>query len=212
MFREKLIPKSTQRGYLYIRDSVYVRDRRTLKRIPKKLGDGSATKKRGQYSKKKDIYCGRIIEVKPEKLTTFNEFLYSRHKDVSLFKNESDFDKVLNEFVEYVIEIYGIDKDEFFSIKKKAYTIGDGFMSPIIIEWFKAFKIKGEFHNVGEFKRFSNRAYDCGIFDDDIINLLYLKLVPEVEKENILEEIDELKDKKLENVKSNFRNFIRKSG
>lgn len=209
MFREKLIQNSNERGYLYIRDSIYVRDRRTLKRIPKKLGDGKATKERGKYSKKKDIYCGRIQEVSPKNLISFEEYLQMENIDSTLFKISFDFNEILDKFVKYVLYIYELTIDEFYKGKKKTFTIGEGFMSPIILDWFSKFEIKGSFHSSREFKRFFNRAQDCGIFDEGIIQILYLKLIPEVEKEDLLKEIENLKEIKLEEVSSNFKNFIK---
>lgn len=209
MFREKLIPGTDKRGYLYIRDSVYERDKRTLKRIPKKFGDGTATKQRGKYSKKKDIYCGKIIEITPFNLISFNEYLENEKQDVTLFKISYNFEEILEKYLEYIFYVYEIEKEEFYSNKKKVYTIGEGYMSPIITNWFKKFEIRGNFHSSKEFKRFYNRCQDVGIFDEEIIQILYLKLIPEVEKEDIIKEIEKLKKIKLENVSSSFRDFIK---
>lgn len=209
MFREKLIPGSSERGYLYIRDSVYIRDRRTLKKIPKKFGCGKATKERGKYSKKKDIYCGRIIEIKPKNLISFKEYLEKENIDSTLFKISFGFKEILERFVEYILYVYDLKSIDFYSKRKKVYTVGEGYMSPIILNWFTKFEIKGNFHSSKEFKRFYNRAQDCGIFDEEIIQILYLKLIPEVEKEDLLKEIQNLKEINLEEVSSSFKNFIK---
>jgi len=193
MFREKLKKNSDEPGYLYIRETVYKRDRRTLKRIPKKLGNGDATKTRGKHSKKVDIYCGRIIPCEMKYFINFEDYLKEKNIDIQIFKLKSNFNEILNEFVNYLIFIYDIDYIEFYDEnQKKCYKIGNGYISPIILSWFKRFNLNGNPNNLSELKRFAYRCQDIGIFDDEITHKLYLKLIPEEFLGDIDKEIKEM--------------------
>jgi hypothetical protein len=206
MFREKLSKDPTQRGYLYIRDSYYQRDKRTLKRKPAKLSNGLAQKNRGKYSKKKDIYCGKIQETKVKVIESFKQFIQKEQKDYLIYITNCEFEELIDKFVEYILYIYDIDQEEFYNQKKKAYTIGEGFCSKEIINWLKSFKLGPNYYSYSEIKRFYNRAQDCGIFDEDVINSLYLKLVPDVDREEIKKEIEELQKIKMQ--KENFNDLM----
>jgi len=102
MFREKYNSLSEKRGYLYIRESVYKRDKRTLKKKPSKLGDGSATKERGKYTIKKDTYCGKINEIQIINILTSRDFLYRRYKHYKFtaYKINFNFDQRLHEVID----------------------------------------------------------------------------------------------------------------
>lgn len=211
MFREKLTKDKEKRGYLYIRESYYERDRRTLKRKPARLCDGSAAKDRGKYSKKKDIYCGKIHEIDIKKFESFEEFILKNHKDFLEFKLKLTFDELIDEFVKYLLYIYEIDYNDFENEKKKVYCISDGYLSKDIVSWLKKFKINGNFNNRSEFRRFYYRCKDCAIFDDDVINSLYLKMIPDVDTQEIKEEIEKLQDTKKEYKNfSNLKDFLKK--
>ena len=75
LWEKKNIKNPETRGYLYLRETIYVRDKRTHKRKPKKLGSGSGYKERGKYSKKKDIYCGKIVECSMKKFINFRDYI-----------------------------------------------------------------------------------------------------------------------------------------
>lgn len=212
MFREKLHKDPNQRGYLYIRESYYERDKRTHKRKPSKLCDGTATKERGKYSKKKDIYCGKIHEIEIKIIENFEGYLKKQNKEYLEFKINSKFDDLIDEFVKYLLYIYELDEDEFYNGKKRVYALGDGYLSKETIIWLKNFEINGNYDNFNEIKRFSFRCQDCGIYDEDIINTLYLKLVPKIDERDIKEEIEELEnqDEKREGF-TNLRNFLKRN-
>jgi len=210
MFREKLTKNPNERGYLYIRDSYYKRDRRTLKR--KKTGDGTAYKQRGKYSKKKDIYCGRIYEKELIKVITFKEYIESHDENFLNIKLESDFEELIDIFVGYLLEIYGIDQEEYLAKQKKVYAIGNGYLSKDTIKWIKNFNINGNADNPNEMKRFAYRCADVGIFDEDIINILYVKLIPEIDKQYLEDELYELntrEDNKMSAV--NLKDFLKRT-
>jgi len=196
MFREKLTKNLDERGYLYIRESYYERDGRTLKRKPKKLCDGSATKNRHKYSKKRDIYCGKIKEKEIEILENFEDFysiVQNNQKEFTIFKIESTFEELLDTFIDYLLYVYKIDKQTYEkNTPKHAYALGDGFLSPIIISWLLRFNINGSCDNPNEIQRFTYRCQDCGIFDEEIINILYLKLVPDTKRQEITQEIRQM--------------------
>ncbi len=182
MFREKLKSDKNQRGYLYIRDSVYLRDKRTLKKTPRKKGDGIATKERGKYSVKKDIYCGKIIEVSLKNVITFAEFLLLQNQTIDMLKDMS-YDDIINTYIKYVLYVYQIEAMDFFSNNKQVYTVGDGYFSLLILKWFKQFSVKTYLPSIKDFERFYYRCQDCGIFDDELIHILYLKFMPEIKQE-----------------------------
>lgn len=181
MLWEKKTSLNEKRGYLYIRETIYVRDKRTLKRKPSKLGDGSAYKQRGKYSKKKDIYCGKIIEgVELQKAISFREYMESVREDNFLeYKTSVEFEVLLDNFVEYLLAIHNIEKDEFTNRPKKAYVIATGYLSLKTIENVREFTPKNSFINYKELERFANKCFDAAIFDEEIIMLLYSKLLPD---------------------------------
>lgn len=220
MFREKYNSFSEKRGYLYIRETIYKRDGRTLKRKPARLGDGSATKERGKYSIKKDTYCGKITEdIFLKYIITFNEFVSNilktdkktKYKDFLEYKTKSSFDDIIDDFTLYLIYIYNLDKEDFFTGKKQVYAINNGYFSRDTIEWVRRFKINPKNYYTKEMQRFAFRCHDVGIYDEDIINLLYLKLNPEIDQ-NILSENENNEDLEVKKLKlKNYRNFIQKS-
>lgn len=195
-----------KKGYLYLRETIYERDRRTLKRIPKKNGDGSATKERGKYSKKKDIYCGKIREAEPKHLITFNSYMEKVHEDFLEYKMNRSFDGIIDDFINYLLYIHEIDKEEFFDKKKKVvYYIGNGFLSKETIDYLKRFNLRNESEN--ELERFSNRCQDIGIYDEDIIGTLYMKLS---EQNNILSKTEIEVNPKIEKKEYNkYRDFMK---
>ncbi len=211
MFREKLTKNPEERGYLYIRESYYQRDRRTLKKKPFKLCGGTASKERGKYSKKKDIYCGKIYEKDIVIIETFKDYVKKDTKDFTKFKINSTFDEITDKFVNYLIYLYGIDKEEYEQ-QKKVYAIGDGYLNPKIITWLKSFQIKGDYNSPSEIERFTYRCQDCGIFDEEIINLLYVKIVPEVQRDEIVAEIKLMQKSKNHKLEyKNLYDFLKKS-
>lgn len=207
MFREKYNSLTQKRGYLYIRESIYVRDKRTIKRIPHKLCDGKATKERGKYSIKKDTYCGKITEIEILHIITFQDYLEQRNIEYIKFKINSSFDIILDTFINYLLYIYGLDKEDFFNGKKRVYAINNGFLSKDTILWFRRFSIRNNYPITKEMERFTFRAEDIGIFDEDIISLMFSKIMP---TDNIITE--DIEDKQTQSNKlqvKNLREFIK---
>ena len=155
-----------------------MRDGRTLKRKPKKLGDGSGAKNRGKYSVKKDIYCGKIIEKKMIKFTSFKDFLGLDSDKYLDYRLHNEFLIVLNDFISYLLEIFDIDKEDY-ETKKQAYEVAGGYLSRITIDFLVRFIVRTGFDEKVEIERFANRCMDCGIFDNDIIIALFTKIAPE---------------------------------
>ena len=214
MLWEKKDPTKPQgRGYLYLRESIYVRDKRSHIRKPNKLGSGKATKERGKYTKKKDIYCGKIVEIKPKSLLTFSEYLDLENTQYLEFRINSSFEKVLDKFIEYILYMYEIDKKEFLEGPKVAYELNGGYLSRETIEHIRKFIIRGKnTENKNEIERFANRCYDAGVFDEEIIMTLYTKITPDLEnKEELEEELKELKKKGLKRRHhKSFMDFMRR--
>jgi len=197
------------RGYLYLRETVYVRDGRTLKRKPKKLGDGSGARNRGKYSIKKDIYCGKIVPMKMVKFLSFKQFIGKNDDEFLDYRLHSDFFIILNDFVDYLINIFEIDKDEFEN-KKISYEVAGGYLSKITIDFLTRFVIRNGFDEKVELERFANRCLDCGIFDNDIIIALFSKIAPEDYTDFALE-LESMKKFKVDSKEFNdFSDFMRK--
>ena len=208
MFREKYNSFSQKRGYLYIRESVYIRDKRTLKKKPFKLCDGTATKNRWKYTQKVDTYCGKIFEIEIKHILTFKDYIIQNKIKFTEFKINSSFDKILDKFIDYLLYIYDIDNKQFFEGKKKVYAINNGFLSRDTINWFRKFSIRKGYPIQKEMERFTYKAEDIGIFDKEIISLLFSKIMP---TDNILKEDIDDKTKQLQQLKrKNLRDFLRK--
>lgn len=209
MFWIKKTKASNKTGYLYLRETVYVRDKRTLKKSPKKVGDRTASAKRGKYSKKKDIYCGKIIELNLKHFISFQEYVENILKKKYLeFKINSSFESLLRDFQNFLLYIYDIKKEEFENNKKKAYYIAGGFLCKQTIEYVLKFQINGDPENPKEIERFSNRCKDASIFDEEIIMNLYVKMMPNV-VEDVQKEIEELEKIKTKVEITSFENYMR---
>ena len=186
-----------------------MRDGRTLKRKPKKLGDGSGAKNRGKYSVKKDIYCGKIIEKKMIKFTSFKDFLGLDSDKYLDYRLHNEFLIVLNDFISYLLEIFDIDKEDY-ETKKQAYEVAGGYLSRITIDFLVRFIVRTGFDEKVEIERFANRCMDCGIFDNDIIIALFTKIAPE----DYTELVEELKTMKTSTMDSSshqgLMEFMRK--
>ncbi len=212
LWEKKDLKKPDKRGYLYIRESIYERDKRSLTRKPRKLGTGKGHENRGKYTKKKDIYCGKIVEIAPKDLILFQTYIENQKLDYTELKINSRFEELIDLFVNYLLDIHDIGKDEFYNGNKVAYTIANGFLSRETIEFVKRFNAKGEdfAHTHFEISRFANRCEDSGIYDEDIILSLYMKIIPTKDYKDIKEELHEIRDKKLIEKKFNsFRDYMR---
>jgi len=207
MFWIKKSKTDKNSGYLYLRETLYIRDKRSLKRKPRKLGDGSGKLNRSKYSKKIDTYCGRVFDVEPVHLDTFNSYIEKKtNMDFLEYKLSSSFDEILADFTNYLLYLFTIDREEFYSEKKKVYFTGVGFLCKETIEWVRKFNLRGSSENKNELERFGNRCQDMGIYDVDIIGLLFTKLSNT--KDIMEEEIDvsTLETKEY----ANFKSFMKK--
>ena len=193
MLWEKKSSLKQKRGYLYIRETIYERDKRTLKRKAPKLGDGSASKERWKYSKKIDIYCGKIIEdIELINFLTFREYIQNNKKlDFLEYKTQKVFSELLEDFVEYLLYSHNLDKEEFYEGKKAVYALASGYLSREGIEFLRRFTIKKNPLISNEIERFANRCLDIGIYDDEIIMLLYMKLLPSEDANSLEQELAE---------------------
>ena len=196
LWEKKNTKTPEKRGYLYLRETIYVRDGRTLKRKPKKLGDGSGARNRGKYSIKKDIYCGKIIPKKMVKFNSFRDFLGLDSDKYLDYRLHSEFGVILEDFISYLIEIFDIDRDEFEN-KKQAYEVAGGYLSLITVDFLKRFIVRVGFDEKVEIERFANRCVDCSIFDNDVIIALFTKIAPE-EYTDVREELESLKKEKMD--------------
>ncbi|MCH8519644.1 MAG: hypothetical protein LAT82_02720 [Nanoarchaeota archaeon] len=223
---------SSQRGYLYLRVSKYKRDGRTLKRKPRHLGDGSGHKERNKYIVKKDIYLGKIIELKPSSFMSFQDYIIlqlQKESDYLHYVLHTSFEEIVFDFISYLQELYEIP----FSISKQD-LIHSSFDEVISHQFSKKiFELKtGGFFNIVLFKRvfdfnpihsdeisnrdfelFSNRCLDTGIFDEYIQMVLYLKLINTNSLDSVEEELVSYYLQGDSNVilkESSFEDFMRK--
>lgn len=212
MLWEKRSSLKQKRGYLYIRETIYERDKRTLKRKAPKLGDGSATKERWKYSKKVDIYCGKIIEdVVLKHFITFRDYIKKIKSEEFLeYKSKVVFSELLEDFISYLLYVHEIEKEEFFEGKKAAYALSSGYLSREGIEFLRRFSLRKNPLLSSEIERFANRCLDVGIYDDEIIMLLYMKLLPQEDTKLLEEELNEkFEDLEIQSHNS-FEDFIKK--
>jgi len=205
--------------YLYWRYSVYERDKRTLKRKPRRLGDG--TFNRNKYTKRKDYYLGKLIKLDPpKKIFFFQQYLKKQNiENLKLFLAEKSYEEIFDSYVEYIIELNEIDKEELFNKNKQiAYEMPLGYISQRLIQWVHSFEFNSKLDPTDEkeLDRFAGRCEFIGISDPDIISALYQKICPEIDMEDIKkalqEEIKELEKSKLKTMKyEDFKDFLEKS-
>lgn len=194
-------------GYLYLRETIYERDKRSHIKKAKKLGTGKATIERGKYSKKKDIYCGKVYEYEIKKYIHFKDYIESKAIDFLEYKISTPFDDILEDFTEYLLNIHKLNKEDFYNGKKKAYLLANGFLCKETLEWLRKFTIIGNPENPKEIERFAIRCKDSAIFDEEIIMTLYTKLIPEMTLEEIRDEkIPQIKEKEF----TDMMDFMRK--
>lgn len=206
LWEKKDIKNSEKRGYLYLRETLYVRDKRAYTRKPKKLGSGKAYKERGKYSKKKDYYCGKIEEIFPKKFITFREYLETINLSYLEFKLNSGYFTLLDKFIDYLLIIYDIEPKNFKLGPKKAYELSTGgYLSREIIDFLKRFIVKKDPTSKKEIERFANRCFDCGIYDNEVIMALYVKISPEITND-ISQELKDLRNKKM--VSSDYDSYL----
>ena len=207
MFWIKKLKPEDETGYLYLRKTVYIRDKRSHKRTPNTRGDRRKTSERGKYSKKRDFYCGKIEDRNPVKLVEFKDYL--KKLNFEHYKETKDFDTILDDFRDYLLFIHDISKEEYNSKKKTAYLLAEGFLCKETLDYLREFNLRKGYTTANEFERFYNRAKDASIFDEEIIMTLFLKLMPDYTKE-IKAEIKKLEKHRLETQQtSNFRDYMR---
>lgn len=221
---------SESRGYLYLRESIYIRDKRTLQRKPKHLGDGSKQKERNKYIKKKDTYLGKINEIIPNYYLSFEDYIIShiqKETDFLYYVLQYSFDEIFFDYIDYLQEIYSFQisvsqdmikyygiKKEFDSLKTITYALKTGgFLNIVLIQRAYTFqcRIVDEVSKT-DFNNFSARCFDCGIVDEYIQIVLYSKLINAVNVQELEEEIAQLRIEK-ENEKkveeNSFESFMR---
>ena len=204
LWEKKSLKEPEKRGYLYLRETLYIRDKRSHIRKPKKLGSGKAYFERGKYSKKKDIYCGKIIEIAPVHFLTFENYIEKIGYSYLEYKLNVKFNELVDGFVNYLLYIHEITAEMFNSKPKKAFELGSGYLCQQTIDFLKSFTVRHNEDNKRELERFAFRCEDAGIYDTDVIATLYTKIMPAVD-ESIKEELEELK--KHRNTKKQFQSF-----
>ncbi len=210
VFRELISnPYKNKNGYLYLRVSEYNRDKRTLKRKPKCHGDGTSYQNRNKWTKKKDIYCGKVYEIETNpKLITFQEYLENKKISYLEYKIKTSFSDIVYDFARYLLHIYDLDEEDFFNGKKKVYILDNKLLSRETLKWIIDFDINSIRKNENEVERFAIRCESTGIFDNDIIQTLFMKIMPDINKEdieNLQKEIEEFESMKPKSV--NFKDF-----
>jgi hypothetical protein len=199
--------------YAYLIKTTYKRDKRTIKKKPSWQGDGTARKERGKYSKKKFIYLGKIKKITFKKYFDFKEYIEEK-TNLSLIeiKTNFSFKKIMEHFRDYLLKLNNLNYEEYIS-EKFAYDICGGIFCKKTFDWVLSSHIIGNHQSNYEIKRFTKRCMKIGIFDEEIIKILYLKLVPDIEKNKLkkalLEEFEELDKKKEENKKVSYDYFMK---
>lgn len=221
---------SSQRGYLYLRVSVYSRDKRTLKKKARYLGDGTAYKERNKHISKKDYYLGKIIEIKPNSFLSFQDYIIvqlQKEEDYLNYILHYSFEDIFFDFISYLQEVYDLSfsnlKSEIkFSsfdlllkqkISKQTLALKTGgFFNILLLKRVFDFipKRRDEINQI-DFKFFSNRCLDAGIFDEYIQIILYIKTLNSQVSESVEEEIFQLDAESLSHrIENSFEDFMRK--
>lgn len=221
---------SQERGYLYLRLSEYRRDKRTLKKKAKHLGDGSAYKERNKHIVKKDYYLGKIIEITPNSFLSFQDYILvqlQKENDYLNYILHNSFEEIYFDFISYLQELYNfpitISKQEikhtsFDSLllqkkSKKTYALKTGgFFNIILLKRVYDFTPqKRDEITQNDFNNFSNRCLDAGIFDEYIQMILYIKTLNTQIAQSVEEEIFQLDINTLQNrAENSFEDFMRK--
>lgn len=214
------IRKRYNQEYLYILKKEYIRDKRTTIKKNKHLGDGTRTKERWKYTRNKEIYAGKIVQKKinMERIMTFRDYLKeSLALDWLSFLATSNFDKLLETYVDYMLWMHEIPKEEF-ETKNLYYEIGSGFLGKKTIDELYNFIRYSEQKNERQMFGFVLRCVDAGIEEKDIVTALFNQ-VRRANGEECLEEEDffqSLKDeikelKEQETAHMSYEEFIRRS-
>lgn len=165
--------------YLYIVKKQYVRDRRKTIKKNKYKGDGSGWLQRGNYTKNEYEYAGIIVNRKPiisRYLTSFKEFLKNyKNRDWISFLINSEFEDILDKYIEYMCWILDIEEEELTD--KKYFVFGNGYLGKKTIQELKNFIYQKHFSEEKPDKSIILRCIDCGIEDETIIQSLYNQII-----------------------------------
>ncbi|MCA9486265.1 hypothetical protein H6501_04965 [Candidatus Woesearchaeota archaeon] len=178
----KRIPKYENLEYLYLRETLYKRDKRSLCRKSPRQGTGKATKERAKYTKKHDIYCGKITSPQLLHFISFEEYLSKKQEDFTKYKLEVSFDELLDDYTDYLLYMYNLKKEDLASKPKQAYKVAGGYLCPATLQFIREFKPRQNLDLKTELERFSFRCEEAGISDKDIIASLFLKRFPREEQ------------------------------
>jgi hypothetical protein len=165
---------SSELGYLYLRKTVYLRPAVTLLDFNGKKGESRET--RGKYSKKRDIYCGKIVQVSMKSFDNFESYIEGKGISFLEYKLNATFEQILKDFTHYLCSIHQITLSD---IENNAYVVGSGYLCKETIDFVSEFKPRSIYGNMTDIKNFAFRCEDAGIYDENIIMLLYAKLFPQ---------------------------------
>lgn len=175
--------------YLYLREKVYKRDKRTLKKSGFRKGySGKATESRWKYTKTKDIkYLGRIIYPKSIKEIDFESYLESFKLTFSKILHLYSYEKIIGLYVDYLYFIIDGVKEE-----KMYYAINDGFLGSWTLKPLLEFKfnIDERVSPKSESNRFSKIFRRCGFLWEEVdlrTALLKMKVDEAINKKGLFE-------------------------
>lgn len=182
--------KTSSYKYLYLREKIYKRDKRTLKRSTNyRQYDGAAYKARGRHSKTVDIkYLGKIYYPGEIDNIDFEEYL-EKNKNLSFSELlTQDYDNIVNTYYDYLLSIIHGEKSESVH-----YALNDGILSIYSLDPLLKFEFRiGEDYNArtesDRFARMFKRAGFLWAEKDLRSRLLQLKVeesLKKAENENI---------------------------
>lgn len=201
--------------YVYLKESVYIRDKRTMTRKPRRLGSG--TFNQNKYVKKKETYIGKLVKIdKPEKFYLYEKYLEEKGIiDSDKHISETEYGELFDSYLGYLNELYEISSEDLEKTNIVYYTDSCIYFSKKLTDWAKSFKFSPKYHHTDkkEMERFIDRCELIGIVHKGVITALYEKLCPKIdekemmaEMQNEFEEMDKKKLKKL--TVSELRDFI----
>jgi len=198
--------------YVTLRISKYIRDKRTLKKTPKKLCDGKSLKNKNKYIKKIDIHIGQIkVLPNPNKIYFFEDYLKLKKINKKEFLEKNNYEKIFETYLEFLFELFEIKKEEVYKEKPLiVFETALGWISSRIIEWVNSFEVHPtQFKSEKEIERFNQRMEFIGITDIEVISKLYMKICPEINYKELKEEIKKLEEMEMKKSdKKSFKEFI----
>lgn len=206
------IKKRGIKQYLYLVKKEYIRDKRTTRKKTKHKGDGTANLERWKYTKEGPWeYVGKITPREMTKLCSFEDYVKDQSIEFVLFLLEADFSQILNLYVDYLLCLYNIPREEYEN-KNNVYPIDGGFLCRKTMEEIHNYfqETKYEVNSFRHKWNFGEKCGQAGMTNYRVFIALYNKfLISEGVEGFLKEDIEEVPtERKVVNM-DELRAFMR---